>query len=58
MSKGKRTKSEKRQRYFNLRTRIKNKTRRLKKRIKNIKPETQEKVLKSTIIQRKRERTG
>jgi len=46
------------QRYFNERRRIKNKTRKLLKRIKNLKKETQEKILKHNKIGRKKERRG
>jgi hypothetical protein len=45
------------QRYFNERRRIKNKTRKLLKRIKNLKKETQEKILKVSKIGRKKERS-
>lgn len=44
------------ERYFNEKRRIKNKTRKLLKRIKNIKPETQEKILQNCKIKRRREK--
>ncbi len=44
------------QRYLNAKRRIKNKTRKLLKQIKNLKKETQEKILKHSKIGRKKER--
>jgi len=45
-------------RYLNARRRIHNKTKALAKRIKNLKPETRERVLKACPIKRKRESGG
>lgn len=44
------------ERYLNERRRIKNKTRKLLKRIKHMKPETQDKIVKCCPIGRRRER--